>query len=175
MDDSLVPVSVFLAPGKGCQAARGRFRNACCATGRGKINSLIRKKCRAPYGPRKLLFLNIPTRADAAFAPERQAFFALAATSILAKVGGRCYLQIMELLEQLESHVTALLAKLDRLKAENTRLRAESSAIVAEKAVLEEENHKLHESFAKEEALRTEALKRIDALLRRIQEHDSIE
>lgn len=64
----------------------------------------------------------------------------------------------MELLEQLETHVTALLAKLDRLKAENTRFRAESSAAVAEKAVLEEENRKLHESLAKEETLRTEAL-----------------
>lgn len=88
---------------------------------------------------------------------------------------GRCYLKTMELLEQLETHVTALLAKLDRLKAENTRFRAESSAAVAEKAVLEEENRKLHESLAKEETLRTEALKRIDVLLRRIQEHDSIE
>lgn len=102
-------------------------------------------------------------------------FFGVSATSILAKARGRCYLQTMELLEQLESHIMALLARLDRLQAENTRIRAESSAIVAEKAVLEEENHKLHESFAKEEALRTEALKRIDALLRRIQEHDSIE
>ena len=78
----------------------------------------------------------------------------------------------MELLEQLEAQVAELLA---RLRAENTRLHAEASAIVAEKAVLEEENRKLHDSLAQEENLRVEALKRIDALLHRIQEHDSVE
>ena len=41
-----------------------------------------------------------------------------------------------------------------------------------EKAV---ENRKLHDSLAQEENLRVEALKRIDALLHRIQEHDSVE
>lgn len=81
----------------------------------------------------------------------------------------------MELLEQLESHVTALLAKIDRLKAENMRIRAESAAMGTEKTALEEENRRLHEALGKEENLRGEALKRIDALLRRIQEHDSIE
>ena len=78
----------------------------------------------------------------------------------------------MELLEQLEAQIAELL---DRLRAENTRLHAEASAIVAEKAVLEEENRKLHDSLAQEENLRVEALKRIDALLHRIQEHDSVE
>ena len=73
----------------------------------------------------------------------------------------------MELLEQLEAQIAELL--------ENTRLHAEASAIVAEKAVLEEENRKLHDSLAQEENLRVEALKRIDALLHRIQEHDSVE
>lgn len=81
----------------------------------------------------------------------------------------------MELLEQLESRVTELLDKLDRLEAENVRLRSESSAVVAEKAVLEEENRKLRDALTQEEHLRVEALKRIDALLRRIQEHDSVE
>lgn len=81
----------------------------------------------------------------------------------------------MELLEQLEAQVAELLARLDRLRAENTRLHAEASAIVAEKAVLEEENRKLHDSLAQEENLRVEALKRIDTLLHRIQEHDSVE
>ena len=81
----------------------------------------------------------------------------------------------MELLEQLESRVTELLDRLDRLGAENVRLRDDSCAIVAEKAVLEEENHKLRDALTQEEHLRVEALKRIDALLRRIQEHDSVE
>ena len=43
------------------------------------------------------------------------------------------------------------------------------------KAVLEEENRKLRDALTQEEHLRVEALKRIDALLRRIQEHDSVE
>ena len=81
----------------------------------------------------------------------------------------------MELLEQLESRVTELLDKLDRLGAENVPLRAEYPAVVAEKAVLEEENRKLRDALTQEEHLRVEALKRIDALLRRIQEHDSVE
>ena len=95
--------------------------------------------------------------------------------SILAKVMSQCYLQIMELLEQLESQVEALLARLDRLKAENARINAESAAVAAENEALDKENQKLREALENEEKLRTEALNRIDALLRRIQEHDSVE
>ena len=95
--------------------------------------------------------------------------------SILAKVMPQCYLQIMELLEQLESQVEALLARLDRLKAENAKISAESADVAARNDALDEENQKLREALENEETLRTEALNRIDALLRRIQEHDSVE
>ena len=95
--------------------------------------------------------------------------------SILAKVMPQWYLQIMELLEQLESQVVALLARLDRLKAENAKINAESAAVAAENEALDKENQKLREALENEEKLRTEALNRIDALLRRIQEHDSVE
>lgn len=81
----------------------------------------------------------------------------------------------MELLEQLEARVAELLARLDRLRAENAHLRAELSAQGVESSGLEEENQRLHDSLAREEGRRAEALQRIDALLRKIQEHDSVE
>ena len=81
----------------------------------------------------------------------------------------------MELLGQLETQVAALLARLDSLKAENARISAESAAMGAEKTALEEENHRLREALENEEQLRAQALKRIDAVLRNIQEHDSVE
>lgn len=81
----------------------------------------------------------------------------------------------MELLEQLEAHVIELLARLDRLRAENQRLRGELSAQSVKSAGLEEENCRLHDSLAREEGRRIEALQRIDALLHKIQEHDSVE
>ena len=81
----------------------------------------------------------------------------------------------MELLEQLESQVEALLARLDRLKAENANIISESADVAARNDALDEENQQLREALENEEKLRTEALNRIDALLRRIQEHDSVE
>lgn len=96
-------------------------------------------------------------------------------SSILAKGLVRCYLSGMELLEKLETQVAALLARLDRLRAENERVSAESAALGEEKAALEDENHRLREALENEEQLRAQALKRIDAVLRNIQEHDSVE
>lgn len=81
----------------------------------------------------------------------------------------------MELLEQLESQIEVLLARIDRLEAENARIRAEHTSIEAGKSILEEENHKLYEALEHEETLRTNALGRIDSLLRKIQEHDRVE
>ena len=81
----------------------------------------------------------------------------------------------MELLEQLEKQVAALLDRLDRLKTANARLRTESAAMGADKAALEEENLRLLEALEKEEQTRKAALGRIDALLHDIQEHDSVE
>ena len=112
------------------------------------------------FGPRR----RIPARV-----------FFRTGVSILAKVIPQCYLQIMELLEQLESQVEALLARLDRLKAENAKISAEYAALAAENEALDMNNQKLREALENEEKLRTEALNRIDALLRRIQEHNSVE
>lgn len=67
------------------------------------------------------------------------------------------------------------MVRLDRLKAENAKISAESAAVAARNDALDEENQKLREALENEETLRTEALNRIDALLRRIQEHDSVE
>ena len=102
-------------------------------------------------------------------------FFFDFTSSILAKVLVRCYLSGMELLEKLETQVAALLARLDRLRAENERISAESAVLGEEKAALEDENHRLREALENEEQLRAHALKRIDAVLRNIQEHDSVE
>lgn len=80
----------------------------------------------------------------------------------------------MEVLEQLETCVDGLLERLDFLKRENTRLQNGLDELVREKAELEEKNHSLHAMLAQEESARAEALGRIDALLRKIQEHDSV-
>lgn len=81
----------------------------------------------------------------------------------------------MELLEQLEIRVAELLATLDRLRAENSRAQSAISALDMEKTALEEENRRLHAALERGEELRREALRRIDGLLRKIQEHDSVE
>jgi cell division protein ZapB len=81
----------------------------------------------------------------------------------------------MEVLDQLESQVMLLLDKYKRLKEEHARLQAQLTLLQEEKTALAEENGKLGMSLEKEGQLRSEARTRIDALLRKIEEHDSIE
>jgi cell division protein ZapB len=81
----------------------------------------------------------------------------------------------MEVLEKLEQRIPGLLAGLDRLKAENVRIRSESGATAARITELAEENRQLRASLAQEESTRAEALKRLDVLLRKIEEHENIE
>lgn len=81
----------------------------------------------------------------------------------------------MELLEQLESRIDGLLNTMARLREENARFKAEAVKMAESRNFLEEENRRLRESLENDEALRNEARKRIDALLCRIQEHDSVE
>ena len=81
----------------------------------------------------------------------------------------------MEAFAKLESHITELLTRLDTLKAENARLRAEAEHTVAGRTALEEENRRLTAALAQEESLRNEVLRRVDSLLQKIQEHDSVE
>lgn len=80
----------------------------------------------------------------------------------------------MEMLEQLETCVNGLLARLTELGGENARLQAEISSLTQTRSVLAAENQTLHAQLIKEERLRSEVLQRIDDLLRKIQEHDSV-
>ncbi|MDR1659148.1 MAG: cell division protein ZapB [Desulfovibrio sp.] len=81
----------------------------------------------------------------------------------------------MEVLEKLEQRIPELLAEVDRLKAENARTRSEAEATAARITELKEENRRLRASLAQEESTRAEALKRLDVLLRKIEEHENIE
>ncbi|MDR0816244.1 MAG: cell division protein ZapB [Desulfovibrio sp.] len=81
----------------------------------------------------------------------------------------------MEIFEQLEKRITGLLTRFDNLKAENARFRAEVAEAAAKKTELEEENRTLRASLAQAGNTRAEALKRLDDLLRKIDEHESIE
>ncbi|MDR3320772.1 MAG: cell division protein ZapB [Desulfovibrio sp.] len=81
----------------------------------------------------------------------------------------------MEALEKLEQRIAEFLAKFDGQKAENVRIRAEAAVVAVRMAELEEENRRLRASLVQEEGTRVDALKRIDALLLKIEEHESIE
>ena len=81
----------------------------------------------------------------------------------------------MEAFAKLETHIAELLTRLDTLKAENARLRAEAENSAAGRTALEEENRRLTAALAQEESLRNEVLRRVDNLLQKIQEHDSVE
>ena len=52
---------------------------------------------------------------------------------------------------------------------------SELEATIAAKMSLEEENRELRENLSKEEQVRGDAINRMDALLRLIQEHESAE
>lgn len=62
-----------------------------------------------------------------------------------------------------------------QLLAETRRLHSELEATIAAKMSLEEENRELRENLNKEEQVRGDAINRMDALLRLIQEHESAE
>lgn len=81
----------------------------------------------------------------------------------------------MEILEQLEIRVAELLGRLDILKSESALARQAADGMAEEKAALEEENRRLRAALESGEELRREALRRLDDLLRKIQEHDSLE
>lgn len=81
----------------------------------------------------------------------------------------------MEVLEQLEIRVADLLARLDALRAECAQATSSLAAAVQQRQALEQENSRLTQAVARSEERRKEALRRLDALLRKIQEHDSVE
>ncbi len=80
----------------------------------------------------------------------------------------------MEMLGQLEDRIDALLARFEAARGENARLEAEIASLRAGMAALAEENHNLHARLEQGENLRAEALRRIDGLLLRLREHDSV-
>lgn len=73
----------------------------------------------------------------------------------------------MELLEQLEQQVLALLARVDALNGEKA---GRDEAWAEERTALAEENRLLREELQKEQDRNRNALERVEALLARIKE-----
>jgi cell division protein ZapB len=72
----------------------------------------------------------------------------------------------MELLDLLESRVDSLVTEIEFLRKENAKLREDASAGLA---VLTEENDYLKQALEDEQQLKATVLKRVDALLLRLQ------
>lgn len=77
------------------------------------------------------------------------------------------YPLVMELLDLLEQRISALLARLDALQAENVSLKQEQAR---ELAALADENKALRDEMERERARNNTALTRIEALVERIKE-----
>lgn len=92
----------------------------------------------------------------------------------LPKPHCRCYCKNMEELERLESCVDNLLNRLDSLKEENALLRKQVEELSSEKLDLAEKNQSLQVAMRNAEQRKSEILRRIDGLLQKIFEHDSI-
>ncbi|MDR2669601.1 MAG: cell division protein ZapB [Desulfovibrio sp.] len=73
----------------------------------------------------------------------------------------------MELIDQLEQRISALLDKLDRLVAENAVLKEEHAEAIK---VLKAENDSLKNKLAGERSLTTEAVARIESIVARIKD-----
>lgn len=83
-------------------------------------------------------------------------------------------LKTMDVVERLEIGIRALLERHELLREENRRLADGISVLTREKQMLEKENRDLHESLARQEILRIEALRRLDGLLRKIQDYEKV-
>lgn len=81
----------------------------------------------------------------------------------------------MEVVGKLEISIQNLLAQNEFLKNEKIRLENKISVLTTEKNILEKENKNLHESLVQQEILRIDALRRIDGLLRKIQDYDKVD
>ena len=78
---------------------------------------------------------------------------------------------LMDALAQVETGVERLLARLETLKAENESLATEISGLKRENGELAAANRELKNLHLREDALRMEALRRVEALLRKIQDY----
>lgn len=79
----------------------------------------------------------------------------------------------MDVLEKLQAGIEELLARLEQLNKENSRLRNENFMLANDRKNLADANKALLASLDQERNLRSEALDRIDALMRRIREQYS--
>ncbi|MBD5553599.1 MAG: DNA replication initiation control protein YabA [Desulfovibrio sp.] len=75
----------------------------------------------------------------------------------------------MDELSQLEQRIEQLLARLEQQASEISRLEASLADLKRENADLVSDNHKLKESLSRREAAQQQALRRIEALMGRIQ------
>ncbi|MDR1947126.1 MAG: cell division protein ZapB [Desulfovibrio sp.] len=73
----------------------------------------------------------------------------------------------MELIEQLEQRISALLDRLDRLVADNAALKDEHSQEIK---ALKDENESLRNELTRERSLTTEAVARIESIVARIKD-----
>lgn len=80
----------------------------------------------------------------------------------------------MEELDQLEKSIDALFGRLQNLEDENRALREQFEALQGQNVVLAGEKQALLASARGAERLRAEVLRKIDDLLQKIVEHDSI-
>lgn len=80
----------------------------------------------------------------------------------------------MDVFGQLESRVEQLLERLDALNKENASLRAALACERDKNDNLARDNNSLRESLRKAEAKRVQALGRMEALLRKIQDYNSV-
>ncbi len=81
----------------------------------------------------------------------------------------------MDVLAQVEMRVEQLLARLATLQAENASLVTEISDLKRNNGELAAANRELKNIHLRDEALRMEALRRVEALVRRIQEYGSVD
>lgn len=80
----------------------------------------------------------------------------------------------MEELEQLEISINALLARVRNLEEDNQKLRDQFQSLNGQVAVLAGEKQALLAATRQGEQLRSDVLHRIDGLLQKIVEHDSV-
>lgn len=83
--------------------------------------------------------------------------------------GVNLYPKTMDELSQLEQRIEQLLARLEQQASEISRLEASLADLKRENADLVSDNHKLRESLLRREATQQQALRRIEALMGRIQ------
>lgn len=81
----------------------------------------------------------------------------------------------MDVLAHLESRVEQLLARLEKLKSDLAVMEAELFGLKQENAELAVANRDLKEAQLRSDALRLEALRRLETLLRRIRDYGIVE